>query len=201
MPKANADHLKSQMRAVIFTDASNTTADSEPNVKLKDYFQGGYLVIKAIEEELSDHFDTDLWILLDNNRVVNGNSNVADLSGNQVQSGGPSRNPNETSQELVDRVEGSDVVIFALQSSSFQQFVVDNWNDLVDVAKPGSVWCLGGARSLLDALDFGYLRNKGCNVLTYQRVGVARVDRETREELFQAAARYREGGPTGGEQT
>lgn len=201
MPKADAAHLKSQMRAVIFTDASNTTADSESDVKLRDYFQGGYLVIKAIEEELSEHYDTELWILLDDNRVVNGNSEVAELSGDHVQSGEPNQNLTETRQEFANQVNGSDIVIFALQSTSFQKFVADNWNELVDMAKPGSVWCLGAARSLLDALDFGNLREKGCNVLTYQRVGVARLDRETREDLLQAAARYREGIKAGGEQT
>jgi hypothetical protein len=91
--------------------------------------------------------------------------------------------------ELVDAADDADVMVILLSAGVFQETVEEVWEELVDAAKPESVWCLGAARSSLDGLDFEELEAKGCTVLTYQRVGVARIGTETREELLEAVKR------------
>jgi methylmalonyl-CoA mutase cobalamin-binding subunit len=88
--------------------------------------------------------------------------------------------------ELLDAAADADVMVILLSSSVFQETVEEVWDELVEAAKPESIWCLGAARSSLDSLDFEELEAKGCTVLTYQRVGVARIGSDTREELLES---------------
>ncbi|TKX51904.1 hypothetical protein EXE42_17590, partial [Halorubrum sp. SP3] len=72
--------------------------------------------------------------------------------------------------ELLDVAAHADVMVILLSTDVFQQTVEEIWNELVEAAKPESIWCLGAARSSLEGLDFEELETKGCTVLTYQRV-------------------------------
>lgn len=188
-----------KMRAVIFTDSSGTTASDGSGSQLRDYFQGGFRVIRALNEEISDHFDTEFWIVTDDLNILNSErkvSEVAEVLETDRNSGFPVE---ESRNKLLDQVDGADLVVFALQTTSFEKIVGAVWGDVVEAAKPGSIWCLGVAKSVLDNLEFEEFEGKGCKVLSYERVGVARLDKETRTELLSIAGEQRDAGVEGGQ--
>jgi hypothetical protein len=79
-------------------------------------------------------------------------------------------------------------MVILLSTATFEKTAAKIWPQLVEAAKPDSTWCIGAARSGLDSLDFEPLEEKGCSVITYQRVGVARLGTDTREAFLDAVS-------------
>lgn len=83
-------------------------------------------------------------------------------------------------------MEDADIVVLLLTKSSFTDVVEPIWQDFTESAKPESVWGLGLPQSVLDAVDLESLK-LGSELYIYPRVGVARIDIETRKEILGAA--------------
>lgn len=171
------------MPAVIFTEASPTTTDAPTPCVAREYYGGSFLSVATLSDVLEDEeVPCTLWILDDTGTWIRGDTPIGD-------DGRPKTRPEGSASDgkAVDRIQtevgDADVVVVALSTDRWAR-VQDRWAEIVEAAKPDSIWCLAGARSVLDGLGFHGLEKKGIDVLTYERVGVARIDRGTREELL-----------------
>jgi hypothetical protein len=169
------------MNISIFVEDAGTTRE-ETNIPFKEYYQGGFLTISSLVDQLNEYGDVQLHILSERFGFVRGEETVDKCLP-------PDQAANVDEEEVLNRVlEGvtdSDVVVILLSSSRFDSLVASNWEQIVGRAKPDSVWCLGAARSSLNSIDFNPLQQKNCEIVTYERVGVARISNEAREELLE----------------
>jgi len=177
------------MKAHIFAEGSNTTAEDRTK-PANEYFQGLFGMVAGLTDELSESTEATLHILSEEFGVLNGNQSIANATKSAQ---GTSTNVWESAQEeLLTAAEEADVMVILLSTDAFEKSAGDIWSELVEEAKPGSIWCIGAARSTLETVDFEKLEDKGCQVISYQRVGVARIGTETREELLQTVDRKAE---------
>lgn len=174
------------MKAHIFAEGSNTTAEDRTK-PVKEYFQGLFGMVAGLTEELSESTEASLHVLSEEFGVLNGNQSIANATKSGQET---STNLWESAQkELLTAAKEADVMVILLSTDAFEKSAGDIWPELVEEAKPGSIWCVGAARSTLESVDLEKLEDKGCQVISYQRVGVARIGTETREELLQAVDR------------
>ncbi|MFC7074181.1 hypothetical protein ACFQJ7_05635 [Halovenus rubra] len=171
------------MKAHIFAEDSNTTTEVRTK-PAKEYFQGLFGMVAGLTEELSNSADTSLHVLSEEFGVLRGDQSIADVTeSEQDESADLWENAKE---QLLTAAREADVMVILLSTDAFDKTAGEIWPELVEEAKPDSIWCIGAARSTLDAIDFEKLDKKGCSVITYQRVGVARIGTDTREDLLQA---------------
>jgi len=78
----------------------------------------------------------------------------------------------------------ADVMIILLTQSTFEGVIGSNWEEIVSGSKIGCIWCLGASRSALSSLDLNDLHSRAQTVITYQRVGVARIGSDCKSRLF-----------------
>ena len=174
------------MKAHIFAEGSNTT-DEDRTKPAKEYFQGLFGMVAGLTDKLSESAETSLHVLSEEFGVLNGDQPITNATKSGQETSG---NVWESAQEELRTAAGeADVMVILLSTDAFEKTAGDIWPELVDEAKPGSIWCIGAARSTLESVDFEKLEDKGCQVISYQRVGVARIGTETREELLQAVDR------------
>lgn len=173
------------MEAHIFVEGSNTTADSI-NLPLREYYNGLFTSINSLYDDLEKLTDAHLHVLTEDYGVAE-----ADISAKTLTESLDTPVGNETMirmgrEEIIEAAEHADVIIVLLSSDAFIATVVEIWDEIIDVARPGSIWCLGAARGALDGIDTEELESKDCKVITYHRVGVAPIGSETREELIES---------------
>lgn len=175
------------MQAHIFVEESSTTAENRDQ-PVKQYYQGLFRMVKGLHDELAEFTDAHLHVLSATYGILDGEDILSAVSEGQEPVGSDEMLEQAIS-ELLNAAGEADVIVVLLSTDVFQDTVGEVWNDLIDEAKPNSIWCLGAARSALDTLQFDELESKGCMILTYQRVGVAHIGTETREELLEALKR------------
>jgi hypothetical protein len=171
------------MKAHIFAEDSNTTAEDQTK-PAKEYFQGLFGMVAGLTDELSESADTSLHVLSEEFGLLRGGLPITDATMSQHE--GSDNLWESVQEELLIAASEADVLVILLSTDAFEKTAGEIWPELVDRAKPNSIWCIGAARSTLDSIDFGKLEDKGCSVISYQRVGVARIGTEAREELLQA---------------
>ena len=176
------------MKSHIFAEGSNTTAE-DPDQPVKKYYQGLFSVVASLHDELAELTEAHLHVLSEEYGLANGVESMSSVYDDEQQPVGKDEMAKQARAELINTATDADVMVVLLSSETFQQTVEEVWNELVEDAKPESVWCLGAARSSLEALNLDELEAEGCTVLTYKRVGVARIGTETREDLLQAVDR------------
>lgn len=164
------------MRAAIFTEGSTTTSESTNSYS--DYFEGSFLSVNTLADELLDYCDTEIHVLSETYGYVEG-KDVVELDPTVDQS----KSTDSFEDSLLSRVGELDVVVLLFTTDVFKQIITPNWKTLVEQAKPDSIWCIGTSRSALNSVDLESLESQH-PVLIYQRRGVARVGTETREELI-----------------
>ncbi len=171
------------MEAHIFAEDSNTTAEDRTK-PAKEYYKGLFGTVTRLTDELSESADTSLHALSEEFGVLRGDQPISYAT--ESEQYGSSDLWKSAQEELLTASREADVMVILLSTDAFEKTAGDIWPELVEAAKPDSIWCIGAARSTLDSVDFGKLEDKGCSVITYRRVGVARIGTETREELLQA---------------
>jgi hypothetical protein len=171
------------MNMHVFAEDSSTTAGDRTK-PAKEYFQGLFGQVARLTDELSNSADTSLHVLSEEFGVLRGDQPIADVI--ESEEDGSADLWESAKEELLTASREADVMVILLSTDTFDRTAGEIWPKLVEEAKPDSIWCLGVARSTLDAIDFETLEKKGCSVITYQRVGVARIGTETREDLLQA---------------
>lgn len=171
------------MKAHVFAKGSNTTAEDRTK-PAKEYFQGSFGTVAGLTDELLKSVDTSLHALSEEFGVLRGDQLIADAV--ESEQGGSTDLWQGAQEEFLIAAREADVMVILLSTDVFDKTVGEIWPELVEEAKPDSIWCIGAAQSTLDAIDFEKLYKKGCSVITYQRVGVARIGTDTREDLLQA---------------
>lgn len=173
------------MKSYIFAEGSNTTAE-DPDQSVKKYYQGLFGMVAGLHDELAELTEAHLHVLSDEYGLAHGTESMSSVYDGEQQPVGKDEMSKQARAELTDAAADADVMVILLSTDIFQQTVKEVWDELVEASKPGSIWCLGAARSSLEALSLDKLEAKGCTVLTYERVGVARIGTETREGLLEA---------------
>ncbi|GAA0679145.1 hypothetical protein ACFQDG_00625 [Natronoarchaeum mannanilyticum] len=171
------------MKAHVFAEGSNTTTE-DPTKPAKEYFQGLFGVVAGLTDELSESANTSLHVLSEEFGVLRGDQPIADTT--ESKQGGSADLWEKAQEELLTAAREADVIVILLSTDAFERTVGEIWPELVEAAKPDSIWCIGAARSTLDSITFEKLEEKGCSVISYQRVGVARIGTDAREDLLQA---------------
>lgn len=166
------------MKSVIFTEDSSTTAESVEGKQVRDYFRGGFLSVASLEEDLAEYGQTELHILSDEYGHLTGNQTSSEITDI------PSPDIESFREALRSAVSEADVIVLLLTKSTFESVVTDSWQTLTSQAQIGTIWCIGASKSALSSIDLSELEQKDCEVLTYERVGVARIGSETRENLL-----------------
>ena len=164
------------MRAAIFTEGSTTTSESAGSYS--DHFEGSFLSVNTLADDLSDYSDTEIHVLSETYGYVEGEDAVEP-------------EPTVDQSEFTERFEDSllsqvgelDVVVLLFTTDVFKRIITPNWKKIVEQSKPDSIWCIGTSRSALNSVDIESLESQH-PVLIYQRRGVARVGTETRQELI-----------------
>lgn len=169
------------MKAYIFAKESNTTVEDR-STPAKEYFHGLFGTVAGLTDELSESADTSLYVLSGEFGVLRGDQSIADAIGSNRN--GSSDLWKNAQSELLTAAREADVMVILLSTDVFERTAGEIWPKLVEEAKPDSIWCIGAARSVLNSISFEKLEDKGCSVIPYQRVGVARIGSETREELL-----------------
>jgi len=173
------------MHAHVFTEDSNTTAD-DPNLPSVEYYQGLFCIVARLLDDLSELANTHLHVFSEDFGVGDGTQSYAELTGKRGLSLDREAMTDAGREELLEAAPDSDVMVVLLSTDIFNATVRHSWDELVEAAKPGSIWCLSAARSSLDALPMADLEAKGCTVITYQRIGVARIGTDTRDKLLES---------------
>ncbi len=172
------------MKAHIFAEDSNTTAE-DLNLPAKEYYEGLFNVIVGLDSDLGEFNETHLHVLSEEYGVVGGDDPLSDICRSRDVPIGKEEMVSAAQTEIRRAAATADVMVILLPTDIFDATVIPLWDELVDEAKPESIWCLGAAESALDKIDVSGLERKGCSVLTYRRVGVARIGKETRSELLE----------------
>lgn len=167
------------MKAVVFTEASDTVDENAQT--LLEYYKGQFRPVASLVQELSNSVDTDLYILSDEFGVSQGSLSVSELTP------APDRAQarDHAQSLLLTEVEDADIIILLLTKSVFTEILKPVWNDLTEKSMDDSIWGLGVPQSVLDELNLNSLRTKR-DLHIYPRVGVARIDTETRRSILDA---------------
>lgn len=166
------------MKSVIFTEGSPTTVESAEGKQVRDYFRGGFLSVASLEEDLVEYGKTELHILSDEYGYLTGNQAGSELTDSS------SSGINSFREALGSAVNEADVIVLLFTKSTFESIVKDSWQTLSSQARSGTIWCVGASKSALSSIDISKLEQNDCEVLTYERVGVARIGSGTRKDLL-----------------
>lgn len=167
------------MKSVIFTEDSSTTAESAEGKQVRDYFRGGFLSVTSLEEDLAEYSEIELHILSEEYGHLTGNEPSSNITDN------PSPGIKSFREALCSAVSEADVIVLLLTKSTFESIVKGSWQTLSSQAQKGTIWCIGASKSALSSIDLNKLEQNNCEVLTYERVGVARIGTETRNDLLE----------------
>jgi hypothetical protein len=166
------------MKTVILTEGSSTTSEDE-SLPALEFFEGSFSIVSSLRKELANYSDVEVQIISQDYGFLYGDSTI--------QSSKPPENGfiDEAVAEFIDTLTSADVVVLLLTKDTFKTTIIDNWEVIVENAKPESLWCISTSRNELDEVNVESLRENGCDILTYQRVGVARINNDTRKELIE----------------
>jgi len=171
------------MQIEIFTEDSGTTAEEASVEQVENFFRGGFLPIKDLSTELSSYGDVSIHILSEEYGYLQGSDSTRELK----PTGGDGTEPaSDFSEALSEASQTADVIVILLTKSVFKETVTEQWEALVSNTKPNTIWCIGASRSALSSVDIEKLRSEIDDVIVYQRVGVARISTEYKDELIEA---------------
>jgi hypothetical protein len=171
------------MRAAIFAEGSQTTADSPEDRAAREYFQGAaFKPVITLENELSKYANTELHIFSEQFGYLQGDTVLTEISEDNIVS---SEAKKEFTEEIIAAAKESDILVILLSSSTFEETVARHWKDILSDTRENSIWCFGASKSTLRSIDLPDLENKVDAVLIYERVGVAPLGQDTRDELVE----------------
>lgn len=170
------------MRVAIFAEGSRTTADISEERTASDYFQGTFQPITVLEEKLSAYAGTELHILSEQFGYLLGDASVDRIAEKSVEL---SEAEKEFADAIVDAAGEVDVLVLLLSSSTFRDTVAEHWNEILSNVQDNSIWCFGASKGALQSIDLSELENMTDTVLVYERVGVAPLGQDTRDDLIQ----------------
>lgn len=169
------------MQIEIFTEDSGTTTDPESVSLVKEYFKGGFLPVVDLANEIGQSGDVTIHILSEEYGYLQGSDSPSELEPTGRDGAESER---AFSEVLSETSETADVIVILLSESSFKKTVTEQWEALVSKTKPNTIWCIGASRSAVSSVDIEMLQSEVDDVFVYQRVGVARISTEYKDELI-----------------
>lgn len=169
------------MQIDIFTEDSGTTVDIESVEQVKDYFKGGFLSVMNLANEIGQSGDVTIHILSEEYGYLLGSDDVSKLNSSGDDDG---RSQVEFERSLLQASSTADIIVVLLTTTTFEETVTSQWEGLVSNADQDSIWCFGASKGALSSVDIEQLESRVDSVVLYQRVGVARIDTETRQVLI-----------------
>jgi len=171
------------MQIEIFTEDSETTAERGSVDQVEDFFRGSFLAIKDLATELSFYGDVSTHILSEEYGYLQGSDSTVKLR--TFDRGGANATRN-FSEAIFEASRTGDVIVILLTKSVFEETVTEQWETLVSNTKSNSIWCFGVSRSAMSSMDIEKLRSEASAIIVYERVGVARISTEYKDELVEA---------------
>jgi len=179
----NEPDTSTTMQIEIFTEDSGTTADSESVGQVKEFFKGGFLPVVDLANEIGQLGDVTIHILSEEYGYLQGSDSPNELKPTGVDGTESAR---AFSEALSEASQTADVIVILLSKSVFEETVTEQWEVLVSNTKPSTIWCIGASRSAVSSVDVEMLQSEVDDVIIYQRVGVARISTEYKDELIEA---------------
>jgi hypothetical protein len=172
------------MNIDIFTEGSSTFQEDPDDNTIAQYFGGGFLSVKSLADKLSEYGETNTYVISKEFGFVKGDDEVPEHSDSELEMEKFVEAKRAFRNKMVESASSADVIIILLTKDTFRTNVASNWKPLVDAAEPDSIWCIATSGKAFDKVDIDILRKKGVETILYERVGVARIGNETREELI-----------------
>lgn len=169
--------LPQHMKALVLAEDSATT-DEEADVAI-DYYRGTFRPVAQLTDELSRYANVELHIITENNSLITGETlirNAPEKSKEQA--------IKDTVSLLTEYAPKMDIIVILLSTDLYRQIIVENWEGIIEGTKENTIWCLGTSRSALASCDLNLLKEHGQKLFTYERVGVAPIDIDTRKSLL-----------------
>jgi len=173
------------MQIHIFTEGAETTTE-DANTELRNYYSGLFRQARKLEDDLSKYGDVELHIVSKEFGTASGEEQTENVIDKRVEK------PMDAIRNDLRSAADGDVVVILLSTDVFEDTVSTIWPELIEEAESKSIWCLGASSSALNSVPLEQLEDKGCSLITYQRVGVARLGTETRETLYEMVKRTAE---------
>lgn len=170
------------MKAAIFAEGSRTTASTSEHLTISDYFQGTFQPVAGLADDLSQYVSTDLHILSDSHGYVRGDTALNEISKRDVDT---SEAEERFSDAIVTAAADADIIVVLLSAATFREIVEENWGGILAATQEETIWCFGASRSALQSINLSDLEAKADSVIVYERVGVAPIGQETRNQLLQ----------------
>jgi len=171
------------MRAAIFTETSNTTGKVTEDSLVKNHFKGTFLSIKSLETELSNYAETEMYVFSEEFGWLRGSEPSTQIEDSKANS---EKTLNSYQETLLEVANQTDVLILLFKVSNFEKIVTNQWDELVSSIQPGTIVCLGTSRNTLKSIDTAALEDKDCDLHIYERVGVARIGSEVKNQLVKS---------------
>ena len=166
------------MNAFILAESSGTT--SSDHLEALDHYRGNFLPVKTLTDRLTQHADTDTYIITDTHGLLHGTDIVENT---------PEKDHDQAltvaTNTLINHLSDTDIVVILTTSDTFRTVIADNWSDIVNAANPDSIWCLGSGKAALNECDLDTLHDKVRTLHTYQRVGVSPIDNDTQDAFLE----------------
>jgi hypothetical protein len=168
------------MQTFIYTEDSGTVDEDQANNALT-YYQGSFRSVRILADKIKPYTETFVRILSDNRGLINGHDEID-----------PEYDPDilwedtlaDAETQLLEDIKQADAIAFLLTRETFSQIISENWNRLVDISNPDTLWCISTTPKQLNSIDTSVLENRGDMVLIYERLGVSPIDVETREDFI-----------------
>lgn len=168
------------MKTVIYTEDSDTVDEEQADNALT-YYQGSFRSIRILANKLSRYSETDVRILTSQRGILDGHDEVDPEAEDLVLWEDTMA---KAEKQIFEDVQEADAIAFLLPQNTFRELVLENWSRILELSQPDTLWCFSSPPSLLEELDIEQLEERGDMVLVYERVGVARIDNDTRDDFI-----------------
>jgi len=167
------------MRIDVFTEGSGTLQD-DPGDTVIEYFGGGFSSVRTLVQQLSEYGDTSLHVLSDELGHVMGGQSIGPDRDEELSIEDYEVEKRSFRAEMQESAKEADVIVLLFTKDAFRTLVATQWNQLVSESSGETIWCIATSESAFDTVNLSNLEGR---VIRYPRVGVARIGKETREEL------------------
>lgn len=173
------------MKIDIFTEGSSTLREDPADDTVVQYFGGGFMSVTSLADELSEYGDPEIYVISEELGFVQGSDEVPKHSGEGLEMEEFVEEKRAFRDQMEESASTANVIVLLFTKDTFRTVVSSNWMGLVDAAKSGTIWCIATSGKAFNTVDMDLLRDKGIEPILYERVGVARIGNQTREELIE----------------
>lgn len=172
------------MQIDIFTEGSSTLRDSNTDT-VDMYFGGGFMSVTSLADDLSDYGNTEIYVISEELGFVQGSEKVPEGESDELLMEDFVEAKRNFREQMQQSASEADVLILLFTKDMFRTAVASQWKQLVEAARSDAIWCIATSGKAFDTIDMELLHDKGINPILYERVGVARIGNETRDELIE----------------